>query len=152
VIVKTYVKPRKSKWFNHTPVVPALPSPIASGNETVDQQAFQDAGALSHATTRAAKIGISTDEYLRRSEIVKQQVRECPFRTNDIIYPPTKEEMHKYGKCLVVGRILSYGEIDHDTWPSSDLPFILTIQSLDKDKPQELIVTTGNWPKKHAPD
>ena len=146
MIVKTYTKPRKSKWFNHPPVLVAPPE------VKVDQQTYKDAGALAHAATRASKLGISTEEWLRRNEIVKDNGRNCAFRTNDTVYPPDKEQMLKYGKSLVVGRVLSYGEIDHDKWPANDLPFILTLQSLDKDKPQELFVTTFNWPRKHAPD
>lgn len=156
MITNSYYKPRKNKWhgghYQHqhqTPTPLALPEPH---KPRVDQSAFQDAGRLADAAMRASKLGLSTEEWIRRDDIVKEQQKLCSFRTNDVVYPPDKKGMEKYGKCVIIGRAISYRDMDSSNeWPDNDNPFILTLQTLEKDYPQTVFFSTANWPQKHAP-
>ena len=131
---------KRSKWQGHPPPVVTSVVPM------------HDAGLTTVAAIRASKLGISTEEWLRRDSLIKKLVLECPFRANDTFYPPNKKDFDYYGKCLVTGRVVAYNEIDHDKWPASDNPLILTCQTLDNTKKDRIFNCTTNYPNKHEPD
>ena len=85
---------------------------------------------LSVAATRAAKIGISTNEWQRRDEIVRRISDKCELIFMDQFYPSTKAFYEQYGKCAFLSKPGSYEYVDKEDWPESDDPMIFTVRPL----------------------
>jgi len=118
----------------------------------VQPSGTSDTSYLAMSKFRAEKCGITTGEWQRRDEIVKDLISKCSFRIGDTCYPPSKEEYEKMGKCLIVGRILSYIEIDHNNdWPPNDNPMLLSIVEQKDELRDQIINCTTNWPKRYEP-
>jgi hypothetical protein len=112
---------------------------------------------LAEAATRAAKLGITTIEWQRRDEHVRKLAREGSIKWGfmDEFYPCSKDYYAKYGKCVYIGSVHSYREIDHNEWPVDDnvmvfnarpiqapidgyqAPFICNIDFMQKEPPTE---------------
>ena len=85
---------------------------------------------LSIAAIRAAKVGITTDEWQRRDAIVRALSEECKWAFMDQFYPFNLEYYRKYGKCVFVNKAKTYQDLDHDDWPANDTPLIFTARAL----------------------
>lgn len=83
--------------------------------------------SLAEATTRAAKLGISTPEWQRRDAIVRRKYAEnTTWKFMDTFYPSRKDIYEEVGRCWFVGAVSSYKEIDHSEWPEDDKVLIFT--------------------------
>jgi hypothetical protein len=79
--------------------------------------------------------GISTTEYVRREQIVKDLFAGCTYQAGDTLYPTRTSDFKKYGACRVLGICTSYMYMDKDeAWPKNDNPLIVTFQPLTDPK------------------
>lgn len=91
---------------------------------------FHDNKELSKAAVRASKLGISTNEWLRRDRVVKYLAAEVNLNFGDPFYPSTKEQYELYGECFFIGACNGYEELENEEWPDNDAPLIFHARSV----------------------
>lgn len=94
---------------------------------------------------RAQRLGLTVAEYERRNKIIVDKSAELVVKWGDYVVPvnPVDEEMYGVMKVMgVVRHIEQYGSVE---WKEN--PYILTVKSVEEDKPDASINCTGNWVK-----
>lgn len=116
-MIKIVLEPnekKKSKLFpfpTHTPTV----YPLAAANSPAQEEA------------RKMDLLIA-----KRQKIIDDLNREHAFKPGDEVKCYSLETQEKFGKDLVINKIVtSYGQIK-DNWPDTDVPLILHVYSRDK--------------------
>lgn len=101
---------------------------------------------------RAALYGISTEEYMRRDKIIRQQAQECKWRVGQKLFPPNKKEEQLHGLCEVKQIYRTYHDFDitdAKKWPADDKPLFVTVQP-ERCETYSLICCTPNWLQEHS--
>lgn len=97
---------------------------------TTSKTPFEDTPSyVAMATTRAAKLGISTEEWLRRDKIVRAEAQKCNLRVGDSFYPFSKEGYELYGHCHIQSMALSYQHMDGPEEEWRETPYLITARS-----------------------
>lgn len=89
---------------------------------------------------RAAKRGLSTEEYRRRVTAVAKAQASCGMYVTDQGFPAKAEDLEAYGKCIVVGICRHYDDYGTVQW--HEPPFILSVSPL-KDRTKTINCTSG---------
>ena len=135
MIVQSFPSKRKPKYTGYLPPV------------TQQQQGPAWYTAQEYAQAKAR--GITTDEFVRRDNIVKQLATECEFQNGDTAYPRDKKGYTEYGAVLIVGICRTYKDFANDhKWPKNDNPMIITFAPLN-DRKQHIFCTTNYLSKKN---
>ena len=95
-MIHEYYPSEKRKEALKPPVVVNHPARHSTHTELTSN--YRNYGV---ATVKAAKLGLSLTEYLRRKDLVQAESNACSYQTGDTVYPTLAKELKKYGKCLV---------------------------------------------------
>ena len=106
---------------------------------------------LSLAAIRPAKLNITTMEWQRRDAIIRRMAHECKLTFMDTFYPPTLEDYITYGKCVYVGKPVSYAECDSEEWPLNDSPLLFSAKSLNENGETENFLCNLAFMQKDMP-
>ena len=90
---------------------------------------------------KAIKLGISLQEYERRSKLVSEAWVENKWRVGDIGYPFNKANYEEHGSCRVVGIVSNYDQYGSVEW--NEAPYILSVRP-DND-PNTTVNCTHGW-------
>jgi len=101
----------------------------------------------SYEADRAAKRGLSTEEYRARVTKVFGEVRGLFLSIGDTVWPTRLPDLKKHGKCIVVGVCRHYDDYGEADW--NDPPYLLSVQPL-KDRSHTIQCSVG-WVTKQAP-
>ena len=117
-------------WADPKPTIPAAQQPQSLPPPVAPARALPTHTTLAEATTRAAKIGITTVEWQRRDAVIRRLFSENDrWKFMDSFYPSIKEDYEELGMCWYIGAVSSYKEIDHNPWPEDDEVLIFTGRS-----------------------
>ena len=97
---------------------------------------------------RAAKRGLSIEEYRARVVLVMQAQNGCSFQVGDTVWPIQSRESKKMGQCIITGFCRHYDDYGEVDW--NDPPFLLSVQSL-ADKSKSVQCSIG-WVTKTRPE
>lgn len=85
------------------------------------------------------------NEVQRRDKIIKELVKEFPYKVGDYIIPQKEEDQKKWGKCTVLAICSEYIHLSKDDkWPKNDNPLIVTVSA----ETGEIFFATTNYFKK----
>ena len=82
------------------------------------------------AVTRSVVVGITTAEWQRRNYIVETLLKECKMTFMDEFYPFNEDWYKRYGKCVYLGRVDGYYQIDKEDWPLNDHPLLFQARAV----------------------
>jgi hypothetical protein len=116
---------QQSKYWPVYPL-PAPTSPVQAGLKEAE---------------RAAKRGLSIEEYRARVVMVMEHQSNCTFQVGDTVWPVYAKDVKTMGQCRHYD---DYGDLD---W--NDPPFLLSVQSL-ANKSKSIQCSTG-WVTKTRP-
>jgi hypothetical protein len=134
MITQIFKNPRAKRetYKTHT-TYPTVYTPPPTNTSTSTPLALPPVVPLATVAVRAAKIGISSEEWQRRDAIVRREaVRARSVWTfMDNVYPYSIEEYQKMGVCSYMGCVYSYMEIDSSDWPEDDDVFAFNIRPIN---------------------
>lgn len=140
--------------YNRYPIVHTPPTTVAAQPSTVIQTPQQT--MLGIALQRASKLGITTIEWQRRDDIVRKLYSDSlpKWKFMDEFYPSSLEWYNRYGKCVYIGAVYSYAEIDHTPWPDDDSVMIFSARPLEPKEPKDAVqfICNGHFMSKELPN
>ena len=78
-----------------------------------------------HEVAQSIAKNITISEFQRRDAIIRAAYLACPYSKFDLVWPHNIEQFEKYGQCRIVGVCEKYADINDNTWPKNDFPYIV---------------------------
>ncbi len=134
MITQIFKNPRAKREVHKTHTTyPTVYTPPPTTPPNSSTLALPPVVPLATVTVRAAKIGISIEEWQRRDAIVRREALRARgvWTFMDTVYPYSIAEYQKMGTCSYMGCVYSYMEIDQSDWPEDDDVFAFNIRPIN---------------------